>query len=92
MTKPIKLIENDFDFIHWEKDSGQEKETFELMIHGKSELHCMQIKSQILENQKIINNIKERIRWLESFGKNVFSEKYTRDVIAELENIVEFRT
>ena len=46
------------------------------------------IQKQILENQKIVNNIKERIQWLESFGKNVFSDKYIKDVTAELENIM----
>ena len=52
MTDPINLTENDFDFIHWEKDDGQEKETFELMIYGKSESNCNEIKQQILEHQK----------------------------------------
>jgi len=52
VNKPIKLAADDFDYIHWKKDSGQEIETFELMIYGKSELHCEKIKQQILNNQK----------------------------------------
>jgi len=52
MTELIKLSENDFDYIHWEKDSAG-PELFELIIYGKSELHCNEIKQQILDNQEI---------------------------------------
>ena len=57
-----KLTADDFDYIHWEKCSGQELETFELMIYGKSELHCNKIKQQILENQEIVNDILQIVK------------------------------
>lgn len=60
MTESIKLTENDFDYIHWDKDSGG-PELFELIIYGKSESNCDKIKQHILENQEIINDIRSII-------------------------------
>jgi len=48
-----RLTEKDFNHIHWEKDSGG-PETFELIIHGKSEQDCKNKKQQILDNQEIV--------------------------------------
>ena len=61
MTEPIKLTESDFDFIHWEKDSGG-SEQFVLMIYGKSKPHCDKIQQQILENQEIVHDIQEFVK------------------------------
>jgi len=57
VTESIKLTADDFHYAYWEKDSAG-PELFELIIYGKSELHCNEIKQQILENQEIVNMIK----------------------------------
>jgi len=57
-SEPIKLISDDFGYIHWDKDSGG-PELFELIIYGKSESNCNTIKQQILENQKKAEKLDE---------------------------------
>lgn len=57
MTKPIKLTADDFDYIHWYKDSGG-PEQFELIIYGESKSNCEKIKQQILGNQEKLEKIK----------------------------------
>ncbi len=69
----VKLCDGDFDFIHWEKDSGQEKESFELMIYGKSKSHCMQIKQQILDNQEFISKYHKELKELQKTSNNSLS-------------------
>jgi len=54
----ILLTENDFDYIHWEKDS-ESSESFQLIICGQSKLHYNEIKQKILENQEILEKLQE---------------------------------
>ena len=87
MTEPIKLTAGDFDYIHWEKDSGQELETFELMIYGKSELHCNEIKQQILENQEIVNDIKEIVTRNPQTDEDKVIIKCLKEILFENKNL-----
>jgi len=72
MTKPIKLTEDDFDYIHWKKDDAG-PEQFELIIYGKSELHCNEIKQQILENQKFVSQYKQELKKLQKTSNKSLS-------------------
>ena len=60
MSKPTKLTENDFDYIHWNKDSCG-IDLFQLIIYGKSESNCDKIKQQILKNQEIVKKLESKI-------------------------------
>jgi len=51
MTESVKLSENDFDYIPWEKDIIGAK-LFEIVIYGESELYYNKVKQQILDNQE----------------------------------------
>ena len=62
----VKLCDADFNFIHWEKDSGG-PEQFELIIHGKSEEDCNQIKQQILNNHAIVDELRKDLKEHEEY-------------------------
>jgi len=56
----IKLTVDDFEYIHCDKDSYS-PESFELSIYGESKFDCDKIKQHILENQEIVNDIRNII-------------------------------
>lgn len=72
MTKPIKLTADDFDYIHLGKDIA-DPESFELIIYAKSELHCNEIKQQILENQEFTTQYKQELKKLQKTSNNSLS-------------------
>ena len=86
MTESIKLTENDFDYIHWEKDSAG-PELFELIIYGKSELHCNEIKQQILENQEIVNYISEIVKRKPHSNEDKAIIKVFKEILSENKNL-----
>lgn len=87
MTKPIKLIEDDFKFIHWDKySSGPEQ--FELIIYGKSESGYNTIKEQILDNQEIVELYNSRFKefydmWHYVIQENKKLKKEVNDLMKE---------
>jgi len=87
LIESIKLTADDFDYIHWEKDSGQETETFELIIYGKSELYCNEIKQQILENQEIVNDILKIVKRKPQSDEDKTIIKVLRKILSENKNL-----
>ncbi len=86
MTESIKLTTDDFDYIHWGKDSAG-PELFELIIYGKSELHCNEIKQQILENQEIVNDILKIVKRKPQSDEDKTIIKVLREILSENKNL-----
>ena len=81
-----KLTVYDFDYIHWYKDSGG-PELFELIIHGKSKSNCEKIKQQILENQKIVNDILEIIKGKSQSDEDKSIILVLKEILSENKNL-----
>ena len=82
VNNSITLTNNDFDFIHWEKDAGG-PESFELMIYGKSESHCNEIKQQVLENQEIVTDIQEILQRTPQSDEEKAIIKCLKEILSE---------
>jgi len=78
------VAEKDFNYIHWEKDDGG-PETFELIIHGKSEQDCKNKKQLILNNQKKLIRINDVLKDSIKLGGSEVDRYY--DLIKSLEII-----
>lgn len=47
-----------------------------------------ELKAQILQDAKIVDEIRKRIEYLKQHGNNIFDSKYVRDVMQELQQLL----